>query len=473
MSTLVLTAMLCACASPQTHISTSIAGAQADLPSQWHAASPAAANSLSNEDSATLSRWWSLFDDPVLTRLVEEAIDGNTDLAAATGRLRSARAALNAARSGLFPTLTAGASASRNETLNNSSGGSTFLDAGVDASWELDLFGKLSGAASATRASLEASRASLFDVQRSVVAEIALNYLTLRDSQARLAIAESNLAIQRENLQIAEWRYQAGLTGALDVEQARTLVAQTEAALPPLRQTISTSINQIDVLRGRPPGESTAELRSPAPVPAPSVALPTGLPAELIERRPDVLAARHTLEADVTRIGVARADLYPALRLSGSISTSSLSVPGLFDTIVGNLVGSVTAPIFQGGRIRAQIEQQRGVADTSLANYRSSILTALQDVESALIATTTAQERETALARAESSARETLRLAEIRYRSGTIDFQQLLDAQRTLLSAQDNRQAALTARATAAVQLYKALGGGWPVRDGSTQESAG
>ncbi|MEO5586971.1 MAG: TolC family protein [Novosphingobium sp.] len=197
-------------------------------------------------------------------------------------------------------------------------------------------------------------------------------------------------------------------------------------------------------------------------VPAPPMPIGSGLPAQLLERRPDVAGSRHALEAAVIRIGVAQADLYPALRLSGTLGTAGGSLGGLFGSILGNLAGNVTAPIFEGGQIRARIEQQRGSADTALATYRQTILIAVQDVENAFVAIRTAREREAALLVAESSARESVRLAEIRYRSGAVDFQQLLDAQRSLLSAQDSRQSAATTRATAEVQLFRALGGGWP-----------
>jgi outer membrane protein TolC len=197
-------------------------------------------------------------------------------------------------------------------------------------------------------------------------------------------------------------------------------------------------------------------------VPAPPEIINVGLPADLLQRRPDVLSAQWNLEAEVIRIGVAQADLYPALRLSGSIDTASDSVGDLFDASLGSLVAGVTAPIFQGGQIRARIEQQKGSADTALANYRSTVLTALLDVENALQSAKAAGEREAALLDAEASALISLQLAEIRYRSGAVDFQTLLDTQRSVLTVQDSRASANAARSTAAIQLFKALGGGWP-----------
>lgn len=445
---------------------TLLRNAQSDLPAEWRQSDAENAGAL-----ADLSQWWLEFNDPVLTSLTGQALQANTDLAAAIGRLRSARAAVKAARGALLPSLSTSASASRNEPVNGGGRGSSFFDVGIDASWEADLFGSLGGSAAAASATYQGSRATLYDVQRSITAEVALTYLDLRNAQARLMIAEENLSIQRDNRQIADWLFQAGLTDALDLEQARTLVAQTEANLPPLRQTIDNDINQMDILLGQVPGTSTPVLTPVRPVPAAPAVIGTGLPAQLLERRPDIIAAQHTLEANIIRIGVARADLYPALRLSGSIRSSAPQFSNLLDTTISNLVANLTAPIFQGGRIRAQIEQQKGAADASLASYRRTVLVALQEVENALVAIRTAREREEALARAEVSARESVKLAEIRYRSGEISFQQLLDAQRSLLGAQDSRQSAVAARSIAAVSLFKALGGGWPANELALQEA--
>lgn len=440
--------------------------AQAEvIPASWQDASPTPA------DEMALVSWWSQFGDDTLTQLIEQGLASNNNVAAAKGRLRSARAALDAAQGARLPSVNASASASRQDNIDGLSRAETIdgllitdenYNIGIDASWEADIFGRLRGTAEAAAAGVRGSEASLYDVQRVITAEIALNYVNLRDAQARLQLAQANLDIQRENLQIAQWRNEAGLGSELDVEQARTAVGQTTAALPVLRLTIATAIHQIDVLTGEPPGSSASVLSPPAALPVPPAIIDVGLPADLLQRRPDVLSAQATLEAEVIRIGVAQADLYPALRLSGSIDTSGDSIGDLFDTSLGSLVAGVTAPIFQGGQIRARIEQQKGSADTALANYRSAVLTALQDVESALQSAKAAREREVALTEAEQSALISLQLAEIRYRAGAVDFQTLLDTQRSVLTVQDSRASASAARSTAAIQLFKALGGGWP-----------
>ncbi len=448
-------APLAACTPWSESVTESVNGAQALVPQHWQDPGQAPV------DASTLTDWWAEFGDDTLTQLIEQALITNNNIAAAEGRLRSARAAYDGARGALLPSVSAGGRASRQESIEGPSLSMESYSLGVDAAWEVDLFGRIRGSAAASAANLGASEASLYDMQRLISSDMALIYTNLRDAQARLDIARRNLGIQEENLQIVEWRNQAGLGSQLEVEQARTAVAQTRASIAPLEQSIATAIHQIDVLLGQAPGTSARQLAAPSPVPVPPELIATGLPAELLERRPDVLSARRSLEAEVIRIGVATADLYPSLRLSGSIDTTSNSVSDLFDMSVASVIGSVTAPIFQGGQIRARIEQQKGSADTALANYRNSILVALQDVENALASATAAEQREAALMEAEASALTSLEIAEIRYRSGSIDFQTLLDVQRNLLSIQDNRASASAARATAAVQLFKALGGGW------------
>jgi outer membrane protein, multidrug efflux system len=443
-----------------------VSAAQAEVtPAHWQDAAPAPA------DETALVNWWSQFGDTTLTGLIEQALNANNDIAAAKGRLRSARALQDEAQGARLPSVSARASASHQDNIDGLSRAETVdgvlisdetYNIGIDAAWEADIFGRLRGTAAAASANARGSSASLYDVQRVITAEIALNYVDLRDAQARLQLAQANLDIQRENLQIAQWRNQAGVGSQLDVEQARTAVGQTTAALPVLRLSIATAIQQIDVLTGKPPGSGASALSTPAALPVPPDIIDVGLPADLLQRRPDVLSAQASLEAEVIRIGVAQAELYPALRLSGSIDTSGDSIEDLFDTSLGSIVAGVTAPIFQGGQIRARIEQQKGSADTALANYRNTVLTALFDVENALQSAKAAHEREAALAAAEQSALNSLQLAEIRYRAGAVDFQTLLDTQRSVLTVQDSRASASAARSTAAIQLFKALGGGWP-----------
>ncbi len=453
----VLLTLTTACSAVMQTASQVVVESQTIVPDQWQ-------ETTSEGAEENLLQWWTQFQDPVLTDLIKQALDSNNDIAVAQGRLRSARASYDAASGARWPSVSIGADALRQKSLKGPAVDNKNYSMGLDATWELDLVGKLRNTAAAAALSLQSSEASLYDVQRVIAADVALNYISLRDAQARLDVAEKNLSIQLENLQIAQWRNEAGQGDALEVEQARTVVAQTRAVIPQLRQSIATFLHQLDVLLASAPGSHAALLMKAAgTLPKPPELAGIGLPAELLSRRPDVLSAQHALEAEVIRIGVAEADLYPAMRLSGGLNTSSDRVGDLFDVSLGSLMGGITAPIFQGGQIRARIEQQKGSADVALANYQKSILVALQDVENALVASRSAREREAALNDAEIAALASVQLAEIRYRSGAIDFQTLLDAQRNLLSVQDSRVSASSSRSTAAVQLFKALGGGWHV----------
>lgn len=420
-------------------------------------------------DPAQIARWWTAFNDPVLTSLVERALTGNNDLATAQARLRAARAALKGTQGAQLPSLSAGGSGGRQELVTgNGLSGSSF-QAGLDAAWEADIFGGLRRSTEAARANAESSAASLADVQRALVAEVALNYVDARSTQARLTVARGNIAIQDETLQIVRWRVQAGLVSDLDLQQAIALRAQTAATIPTLETTYAASVNRIATLLGLAPGAVTGEMVTQQAIPLGPDNVEAGLPADLLNRRPDLIAAERSLAAEVARIGVAEADLYPALRLSGSLSSASNSLSVLGDNIIGSLLGSITAPIFQGGQIRARIAQQQATADAALSNYRGAVLTALEDVENALVSIDRTKARETELITAETAAKESVRLAEASYSSGLIDFQSLLSTQQSLLSAQDSRTTARAARANASIQLFKALGGGWdaPEQTGS------
>jgi len=434
-------------------------------PAAFNAAAPAAAE-------VDLARWWTGFDDPVLAGLVERALAANLDIAEAGARLRQARASLRGAQGQALPTLGASGSASRSVgreggsfvdpttgTTISTGGDSTVFRAGIDAAWEADLFGGIRRDIEAARADAQASLGNLHFAQLSVASEVGLNYLDARLAQARLRIARDNLASQDETLRIVGWRAQAGLVSALDLEQARQLRAQTAAGIPAIETRYTAAVNRIAVLIGEAPGAVTPLLAEPAPVPLAPAAI--AIPAEVLQRRPDVAAAERTLAAETARIGVPTAELYPALRLSGSFSGTATSIGDLPSAAIGNLVSSITAPIFQGGRIRAAIEGQRASADAALAVYRRSVLTALEDVENALTAIGAAERREREANVALAAARNAVTYARSQYRAGLIDFQALLESERGLLSSEDGSAIARADRATATVQLYKALGGGW------------
>lgn len=449
-------ALLGGCASLQAPAP---APAAVAVPAAWTATLPAAG------EPAALAAWWRRFDDPALPALVEQALAQGTDVAAAQARLRQARAQTLLAQAGLAPTLAGSGStrASRND------GGRTTrqVSLGVDAGWEADLWGGAAAGVRAAEAGAEASAATLGGVRTAVAAEVALNLLQLRGTQARLAIARENLASQQQTLQIVAWRAEAGLVTQLDLAQARTAVEQTRAQIPALEASAAQTTNALAVLTGQVPGTLAAALAPPAPPqralpPAAPPDLALSLPAEVLRQRPDLRAAELQLLAAGARVEQAYAERLPSLRLSGSIGLNALSLGSLASgSGLASLLASVSVPLLDGGRLQAQVRAQEAARDEAAVNYRATLLAALQEVEDALVALQGTREQLAAQQAAVDSARGAARIAEQRYRSGLVDFQNVLQTQRTLLAAQDGAAATATQLATAHVRLYKALGGGW------------
>lgn len=365
----------------------------------------------------------------------------------------------------LWPSLNAKGNASRSKGSKETGAGATSnqFSAGLDASWELDLFGGLRSAAEASDASLRASIESLRDTRVTLLAEIAQGYIDYRSLQARLLVARDNLKSQEETLAITRWRQQAGLVTDLDVAQARTSAEQARAAIPALENSLESTRNTLAVLAGLSPAKVAAVLEKSGGIPQSSTAHAIGIPAETLRQRPDVRAAEQQLLAKVALVNKAEAARYPSLTLSGSIGLEALRAGRLFsaDAVAGSLAAGLTAPIFDAGRIRQNIAIQTAQQEQALATYEKTILQALADVENALVALDKTRERETSLLAASRASNEALTLARARYQAGLIDFLPLLEAQRTQLSTDDSRLSAAGERAKALVQLYKALGGGW------------
>lgn len=405
-----------------------------------------------------LSHWWDQFNDPLLSRLIGEASASNLDLAVASARLVQARESLVQARAGLVPE--AGASASVGRSVGAGNDHTTF-SVGADASWEIDLFGRIRRGIEAAGADAESVYYDREALRVANAAELATNYVQARLNQERLALARENLAIADDNMQIAQWRVQAGLASSLDSEQARAARAQTAATIPGLEQNFASATYRIAVLTGRAPGALTAELSAVKPVPRGPSDLAAGIPADTLRQRPDVRSAERSLAAATARIGVAQAQLYPALRLSGNIGTSAFSLGGLFNAITGGILGGLTQTLFDGGRLRSQVRSQQAAAESALATYRQSVLTALEDVENALAALNAARARQLEFTTALDAANNSAILARIQYRSGLTSFDQLLDVERSLVSARDGLASSRADESLALIQLYRALGGGW------------
>ena len=416
-------------------------------------------------DAVLLARWWHGFGDPVLDRLVADALAANLDLAQARARLREARARRGVAGAALAPSVDASLSGSRSRSSGQSGSGSTreLYSAGFDASWELDVFGGLRRSVEAAQADLEASVESLSDTRVSLAAEVALNYIDLRTAEQRLAIAEESIASRGENHQIIRWRQQAGLVSELDLAQATTDLESTRAVLPPLRTAVTEAKNRLAVLLGRNPGELESLVHADRPIPLAAGEIVAAIPADTLRQRPDVRVAERRLAAQTARLGEAEAARYPSFRLSGSLGLEALELDALADRDANtrSLFGGITAPVFNAGRIAANIEIQDALVEQARLAYRAAVLAALEEVENALTAVANTDARRAKLAEAAAAARTTLAIAEYRYASGLADFLSVLDAQRTQLSLDEQLAGSTGELARAQVRLYKALGGGW------------
>jgi len=428
------------------------------VPAGWSATLPPAASTT--EDAAALASWWTLLDDPLLSDLERRAVGGSLDLRAAAARLREARARRALAGAERLPSASLSGSASRTST---DQGDASRYALSADAAWDVDLFGRQRNAARAAAASAEASEEALRDARISLASELALVYLDVRVSQKRLATAEANLLLQQETFEIARWRHEAGLTTELDVEQAQLAVEQVRAQLPNLRATLEQSKNRIAVLLGRAPGTLDAELDRPGEVPVAPVKVTVGVPADLLRRRPDVRRAERQLVAQAFQVKATRASRYPQLSLGGSIGLESLAAGDLLSAAARVITGALNLgqTLFDAGRIRNQVAIQTALQDEAEVAYQAAVLGALQEVEDALVAWVEEEARRQALEQAASLARSAADLARERYRSGLVDFQVVLEAQRSQILADDNLVTSSGNVSSDLVRLYRALGGGW------------
>lgn len=412
-----------------------------------------------------LAAWWQILEDPVLTDLIDRAVDNNLDLRTGRSRLRQARAARSIARSDFFPALDAAGAAARSGTGGGGDAGAvrTHYSASFDAGWEIDVFGGVRRAVEASEADLEASRENVYDLLVSLTAEVAVNYLELRTYQARLRVAEKNLKLQAETFALERCRRIAGLSDELAVLRARADVESTRARLPALQTQIEQAMNRIAVLSGQQPGRLHETLRASKPLPRVTPEVAVGVPADVLRRRPDVRRAERELAAQTARVGAARAELYPKFFLNGTIGFEAFSADDLFtDASRSWRFGPrITWPIFRAGAIRANIQVQSEVQEQALIQYESAVLSALEEVENALAAYMAEQNRKSSLNEAATAARQAAELARNQYDAGLVDFDTLLTSQRTLLTYQDELVQSEAAISTNLVRLYKALGGGW------------
>ena len=380
---------------------------------------------------------------------------------AAQAALLQARALRDVARAGLLPALGASGSVQRSRVGDTPGVGS--WKAGLDASWEPDVFGRLGSAAAASEADLQAAAASLAQVGVSLAAEVALAYVDLRGLQARLAIARGNLATQQETLQITAWRVQAGLASSLDLEQARAAAEQTRAQIPALQASLDKSAHALAVLGAQAPAAQAALVATPQPLPQAPAGLALAFPADTLRQRPDLSVAEQRALAALARVRQADAARRPSFNLVGSLGLAAARPSELLDAtaLSRGLLAGFTAPLFDGGFLQAQLRAQQALLEQSRVQYEAVLLAALQDVEDALSALAGDRERLGSLQAAAEAAGNAELLARQRYASGLIDFRTVLDTQRTLLSAQNDLEITRASLVADHVRLYKALGGGW------------
>lgn len=436
--------------------------AAVDLPAAWSLPAPPGAPEL--------QRWWAGLGDPLLTRLVDEALATSTELSSARAAVARARALRDSAAAALWLSLSVSGSAQRSRPSSGRTG--NVFDAGLDGLWTPDVTGSARHGVAAAVLDAEAAAAQLRFTRSAVAAEVALDYLALRSAQARLAIATENLAAQEQTDRITGWRVQAGLASSLEQVQSRSAVAQTRAQRPALEHSAAQARHALAVLTGRPSATLDAELAAAAPLPAAPADLPLPLPADLLRRRADVQAAEAQWRAAAERVAQADALRGPALQLRASLGWTALTLGALgSQAAAASLIGSIGQTLFDAGSRDAQLAAQRAAFDTATEAYRARVLAAWQDAEDALSSQRAARQRLASLREASAAARDAAMLARQRHQGGLVDFQTVLDTQRTLLSVQDAVAATEAELLASHVRLVLALGGGEPSPPFPAQDS--
>lgn len=432
------------------------------VPPRW-IQTPAGAGPL---DTVALATWWERFNDPVLDELIAGALANSPDIRTALSKITESRAARGIEKAGLLPSVSGGVSGSGNrihDRRTDTTTSSESYGASVDASWEVDLFGKQRQTLAAADADASRIAENFHAAQVSLAAETASAYVTLRSAEERLDVVRRSLATRQETLQLTEWREQAGTGDALASQQAVSSLEQARASLPSLEQTVTQTRNQLALLSGRTPGALDELLERRRLFPSVPAQFAAGIPAETLRQRPDIRAAEYAFLAAAARTSAARRERLPSLTLNGSIGVEALKAGNLFDpaTVVASALGSLTAPIFDAGRIRNSITIQGEQEKQALLAYESAVLAALSEVENALVSVSRNAERLAILQRAVAAAREAESLASLQYQAGQVDLLTVLDAQRTLLAVEEQVVSTHADELSAHVQLYKALGGGW------------
>lgn len=438
---------------------------KSNVPNAWVGVSEALTHepSVVTVQQADLARWWRQFDEPLLVVLVEEALKANLDLKIAEMRLRQARALRGVAIGGLWPGVTASGGYQRMNKAGITQGDQDLYQGGLDAVWELDLFGGLRRNVESVNAAIQSAIENIRDVQVSLIAEVALNYIQLRGYQQEIVIAQNNLKAQQQTAEITHKLLKVGFSSALDAANADANVATTQSQIPVFETAARQSIYALSVLLARLPADLLDQLSPTGNLPKVPAQVPTGLPSDLLRRRPDIRASEAQLHAATAQIGVAISDFFPKFYLTGSVNwQSNLLSTWWTDAGRSFSVGpGVTWPIFQGGAIASNVRLQEALRDQAYITYQKTVLSAFQDVENALIAFAKEQQHRQALNEAVVANSKAVNLSLQLYTEGMTDFLNVLTAQRSLYASEDALVQSERNIVTDLIALYKALGGGW------------
>lgn len=415
-------------------------------------------------DERGLAGWWQAFSDNHLNTLIDDTLANNTDLRSAVVNLRIAVLERADSRAEFLPVARTSASASTSSDPGGAGDGAVSrFSLNLGASWELDLWGTKQAALVVADENLGAIRETLRDTQVSLTAETARTYIDLRRAQLQLDVTRRNVDIQQQTYQFVDWQQQVGLSTELELAQARSRLELTRAQIPGFEDAVNRALNRLQVLTGRPPSELRQTLLEPRPLPEAPHSVAIGVPADALRQRPDVRRSEYLLRAQAARVAQAEANRFPSLTLSGDLGESSRSFPDLFDLsgFARSLAASVGYTLFDGGRLRRNVESRKLELERALLDYESVLRTALEEAENALSALGNSQKQQQALIIAEQSASLAAELASLQYQSGLVDFQTVLDTQQALLDTQSSLAANRGDIMTNVIQLYRSLGGGW------------
>ncbi len=418
--------------------------------------------------SDKLAVWWTQFDDEILWRLVQRSLDENLNLQVAAARVEESLALRGIAAGERVPMVNGSAGVfDIDQSLLEGGASYTGYSVGFDASWELDLWGRIQKTVDAADANVQASVEDLRGVRSLIASQVVSGYITLRELQLRQKLAIGNIERQRETLKLTQGRFESGLVPQLDVNQAVQNLSGTEAALPVLRQQEKEALRALEVLAGYAPGALEELLNKDQDVPIAEQAKLMDVPANVLRRRPDIRAAEQRLYAAALRVGVAQADLYPRISLSGTFAWQSDETGNLFDSssISSSFGPSIFLPIFQGGRLRSQVDAAEAQALQIELTYKQTVLEALQEVENSLYAYQQEKIRLEKLNEGVVAGEATVVQVRSLYENGLVTFLNVLDAERNLASLQDSAAASLGQSSRNLVSVYQAFGGGWEAPD--------